>query len=139
SAAKDSLDKLGLDIPVIGLAKRFEHIITTKKGPGEVIVLPHSSPALKLLMHVRDEAHRFAVSSHRRRRSARLTHSILDGISGIGEAKKKALINHFGSVEKIGQATMEELCQIEGINKKLGLRILEKFREHGPWNGADKM
>lgn len=139
SAAKDSLDELGLDIPIIGLAKRFEHIITTKKGQGEVIVLPHSSPALKLLMHVRDEAHRFAVSSHRRRRSARLTHSILDGISGIGEAKKRSLFTHFGSVEKIGQATMEELCQIEGINKTLAMRILEKFQEHGPWSEADKM
>ena len=90
-------------------------------------------------MHVRDEAHRFAVSSHRRRRSARLTHSILDSVSGIGEAKKKALINYFGSVEKIGQATVEELSQIEGINKKLALRILEKFQEHGPWNQGDKM
>lgn len=139
SSAKASLDELGLDIPMIGLAKRFEHIITTKKGPGEVIVLSHSSPALKLLMHVRDEAHRFAVSSHRRRRSARLTHSILDGISGIGEAKKKALISHFGSVEKIGQATIKDLCQIEGINEKLALRILEKFQEHGPWNQGDKM
>jgi excinuclease ABC subunit C len=139
SAAKTSLDELGIDIPVIGLAKRFEHIITTEKGPGEVIILPHSSQALKLLMHVRDEAHRFAVSSHRRRRSARLTHSILDGISGIGEAKKRALISHFSSVEKIGQATMEELCKIEGINKKLAQRILEKFQEHGPWNQNDKM
>ncbi|WP_245546282.1 excinuclease ABC subunit UvrC [Methanomethylovorans hollandica] len=139
SAAKASLDELGIDIPVIGLAKRFEHIITTEKGPGEVIILPHSSQALKLLMHVRDEAHRFAVSSHRRRRSARLTHSILDGINGIGEAKKRALISHFSSVEKIGQATMEELCKIEGINKKLAQRILEKFQEHGPWNQNDKM
>ncbi|MCC7576784.1 MAG: excinuclease ABC subunit UvrC [Methanomethylovorans sp.] len=139
SAAKASLDKLGLDIPIIGLAKRFEHIITTKKGPGEVIVLPHSSQALKLLMYVRDEAHRFAVSSHRRRRSARLTHSILDGVSGIGEAKKRALISHFGSVEKIGQATVKELCQIEGVNKKLAQRILEKFQENGPWNQSDKM
>jgi len=139
SSAKASLDELGLEVPMIGLAKRFEHIITTKKGAGEVIVLPHSSPALKLLMHVRDEAHRFAVSSHRRRRSARLTHSILDSVSGIGEAKKKALINYFGSVEKIGQATVEELSQIEGINKKLALRILEKFQEHGPWNQGDKM
>lgn len=139
SAAKNSLDELGIDIPVIGLAKRFEHIITTEKGPGEVIILPHSSQALKLLMHVRDEAHRFAVSSHRRRRSARLTHSILDGINGIGEAKKRALISHFSSVEKIGQATMEELCKIEGINKKLAQRILERFQEHGPWNQNDKM
>ena len=139
SAAKASLDELGLDIPIIGLAKRFEHIITTKKGPGEVIVLPHSSPALKLLMHVRDEAHRFAVSSHRRRRSARLTHSILDGITGIGETKKRALISSFGSVEKIGQSTVEELTKIEGINEKLALRILAKFQEHGPWSQNDKI
>lgn len=139
SAAKSSLEEMGVDIPIIGLAKRFEHIITTKKGHGEVIILPHSSPALKLLMNIRDEAHRFAVASHRHRRSARLTHSILDTIKGIGETKKRNLINHFGSVEKIGQASVEELCQIDGINEKLAQRILEKFRELGPWNPADKI
>jgi len=123
AAAKSSLDQLGLDIPMIGLAKRFEHIITTKKGPDEVIILPRTSPALKLLMQIRDEAHRFAVTSHRRRRSAKLTHSELDGVDGIGAIKKKALLEHFGSVENIRSASIEELIIVNGISRNLAERI----------------
>jgi excinuclease ABC subunit C len=124
-AAKSSLDSLGLDIPLIGLAKRFEHIITPHKGPDEVIILPKSSPALKLLMRVRDEAHRFAVTSHRRRRSATLTHSQLDAIPGIGPGKKKLLIEHFGSVENMRSATPEQLMEVKGVSKKIAERIQE--------------
>jgi excinuclease ABC subunit C len=127
SAAKSSLESLGLDIPLIGLAKRFEHIITTRKGPEEVIILPHTSPALKLLMHIRDEAHRFAVSSHRRRRSASLTHSELDAIPGVGPSRKRLLLETFGSIEKIGSASSEELAGIDGISKALANRILERL------------
>jgi excinuclease ABC subunit C len=129
AAAKASLDELGLDIPMIGLAKRFEHIITTKKGPGEVIILPRSSPALKLLMQIRDEAHRFAVTSHRRRRSAKLTHSELDGISGIGALKKKALLESFGSIDKIRSASLEELMLVDGISSNLAKRIHTYFHK----------
>jgi excinuclease ABC subunit C len=123
-AAKSSLDALGLDIPMIGLAKRFEHIITTKKGPEEVIVLPHSSPALKLLMHIRDEAHRFAVSSHRRRRSASLTHSELDSIPGVGSSRKKTLLENFDSIDKIRISSVEELSSFDGISENLARKIL---------------
>ena len=119
-AAKGSLDSLGLDIPLIGLAKRFEHIIMPD---GRVIILPKTSPGLKLLMRVRDEAHRFAVSSHRRRRTSRLTHSKLDTIPGIGSVKKRALINHFGSVDKIRDASVGEIMQVEGISEKLAKKI----------------
>ncbi len=125
SAAKSSLDTLGLDIPLIGLAKRFEHIITTKKGPDEVIILPRSSPALKLLMQIRDEAHRFAVSSHRRRRSASLTHSKLDSVPGVGSARKRLLLENFDSVEKIRSASVEDLSAIDGISEKLAKKILD--------------
>ena len=123
-AAKSSLDALGLDIPMIGLAKRFEHIITTKKGPEEVIILPHSSPALKLLMHIRDEAHRFAVSSHRRRRSASLTHSELDSIPGVGSSRKKTLLENFDSIDKIRISSVEELSSLDGISENLARKIL---------------
>lgn len=139
SAARKSLEELNIDIPIIGLAKKFEHIITTKKGSEEVIILPHSSSALKILIQIRDESHRFAVSAHRRRRSARLTLSLLDSIHGIGEKKKKALITHFGSVEKIGQSSISELCKIEGINEKLAIRIRDTFNAHGPWNLGDSL
>lgn len=125
SAAKSSLDALGLNIPLIGLAKRFEHIITTKKGPDEVIILPHTSSALKLLMHIRDEAHRFAVSSHRRRRSASLTHSELDSIPGVGPSRKRILLENFDSIEKIRSASVRDLSGIDGISEQLAKRILE--------------
>jgi excinuclease ABC subunit C len=128
-AAKSSLDSLGLDIPMIGLAKRFEHIITTKKGPEEVIILPHSSPALKLLMHIRDEAHRFAVSSHRRRRSASLTHSELDSIPGVGSSRKKVLLENFDSIDKIRMASVEELSSLDGISKNLARKILQHLNK----------
>jgi len=69
------------------------------------------------------------VASHRKRRSARLSHSELDGIEGIGEKKKKELLQHFGSVEKIRQAEEKEVAEIEGIGKELARRIAEKLRE----------
>jgi excinuclease ABC subunit C len=128
SAAKSSLDSLGLDIPLIGLAKRFEHIITPRKGPEEVIILPKTSSALKLLMHIRDEAHRFAVTSHRRRRSATLTHSEIDAIPGIGPGKKKMLLEHFGSVDNIRSASVQALTEVKGINKKIAESIHEYLK-----------
>ncbi|WP_094226778.1 excinuclease ABC subunit UvrC [Methanolobus psychrotolerans] len=128
-AARSSLETLDLDIPLIGLAKRFEHIITTKKGPDEVIILPHESAALKLLMHIRDEAHRFAVTSHRRRRSASLTHSELDSIPGVGPSRKRVLLEHFESIEKVRSASVEDLTVLDGISKQLAKRILEHLNK----------
>ncbi|WP_342306132.1 excinuclease ABC subunit UvrC [Methanolobus sp. ZRKC5] len=125
SAAKSSTDALGLNIPLIGLAKRFEHIITTKKGPDEVIILPHTSSALKILMHIRDEAHRFAVSSHRRRRSASLTHSELDSIPGVGPSRKRILLENFDSIDKIRSASVGDLSGLDGISEQLAKKILE--------------
>ncbi len=128
-AAHSRLEKLGLDIPLIGLAKRFEHIITTRTGPGQVIILPHTSPALKLLRRVRDEAHRFAVSSHRQRRSAKLTHSALDAVVGIGPAKKQLLLEHFRSVEGVREASVDDIMQVPGIGKELAYKIKEHLTE----------
>ncbi|MHC1575836.1 MAG: excinuclease ABC subunit UvrC [Methanosarcinaceae archaeon] len=128
-AAHTRLEKLGLEIPLIGLAKRFEHIITTRIGPGQVIILPHTSPALKLLMQVRDEAHRFAVSSHRQRRSAKLTHSALDDVAGIGTAKKRALLEHFRSVERLREVSVDDIMQVPGIGKELAYKIKEHLTE----------
>ncbi|MEA1984947.1 MAG: excinuclease ABC subunit UvrC [Euryarchaeota archaeon] len=129
SAAQRRLEELGLDIPLIGLAKRFEHIITTRTGPGQVIILPHASPALKLLMQVRDEAHRFAVSFHRQRRSAKLTHSALDAVAGIGPAKKRVLLEHFQSVEGVREASVDDIMQVQGIGKELAYKIKEHLTE----------
>ncbi|MGP8337230.1 MAG: excinuclease ABC subunit UvrC [Methanosarcinaceae archaeon] len=129
SAAYGSLKELGMNIPLIGLAKKHEHIVTTKKGAGEVIILPHTSMALTLLMQIRDEAHRFAVSSHRNRRAARLTHSKLDDVPGIGYLKKRALLRHFGSIDDIINASIGELTQVEGVSVRLAELILEHFKK----------
>ncbi len=123
NAAHNAISQLGLDIPLIGLAKRFEHIITPKDGDGQVIILPHTDPALKLLMQVRDESHRFAVSSHRARRNADLSHSELDTIPGVGSTRKKALFETFGSIEKIRKASEEDISEVKGISKKLARAI----------------
>ena len=129
NAANRDLQKLQINIPIIGLAKKFEHIIFPDTHPRKLLILPKKSPALKILMQVRDEAHRFAVASHRKRRSARLSHSELDGIEGIGEKKKKEILQHFGSVEKVRQAEEKEVTKVDGIGKALARRITEKLRE----------
>ncbi|MCD4800262.1 MAG: excinuclease ABC subunit C, partial [Methanococcoides sp.] len=100
-----------------------------KDDTDEVVILPHTSEALKVLMRVRDESHRFAVSSHRRRRTARLSHSELDTIPGIGASRKKALLNHFSSIEQIRYASVEQLTAVEGISKGLAEKIIAHFNK----------
>ncbi|MDK2892610.1 excinuclease ABC subunit UvrC [Methanohalophilus sp.] len=129
NAAQQALDNLGIFIPLVGLAKKFEHIVFPKHTEKKVLILPHTSPALKLLMQVRDESHRFAVTSHRRRRSSRLSHSELDAVEGLGKEKKKALLQHFGSVEKIRLASEKEIMEVPGIGKKLATRILSYLKD----------
>ena len=109
-------------IPVVGLAKRFEEIFVPDED--EPIVLPRGSEALYLVQRVRDEAHRFAITFHRKLRAKRTLKSALDGIEGIGPSKRKALLTHFGSVERIRQANPESLTEVPGISKLLAERIL---------------
>ncbi|KAF5410700.1 MAG: UvrABC system protein C [Candidatus Methanocomedens sp.] len=115
SAAIGALQKWGLDIPVIGLAKQLESIHV----PGREIplILPADSPGLTMLKHIRDESHRFAISHHRRRRSSRLRSSVLDEIPGVGKKRKEMLLRQFGSVDGIRAATLVELEQLSGISK----------------------
>jgi excinuclease ABC subunit C len=120
-AAVRALREAGLEIPVISLAKRFEE--TYLPGRPEPLRLPATSQARLLLQRVRDEAHRFALRSHRRRRGSRLTLSALDDISGIGARKKKLLLERFASVEAMKQAGIEELSQVPGIGRALALSI----------------
>lgn len=102
-------------IPMIGLAKRIEEIFVP--GKKEPIVLPHSSPALQLLQRLRDEAHRFAITFHKARRSKAATRSALDDIPGIGPKTKKLLKKHFGTVANIKKANPEELEKVVGKSK----------------------
>ena len=123
NAAAQALNELGLgSMYVVGLAKRMEEI--WQPGAQYPIVLPRNSEALFLLQRVRDEAHRFAITLHRDRRSKSMVDSSLDAISGLGPVRKKALLAHFGSLKKIKAATVEEIAQVQGIGPKQAQEIL---------------
>ncbi|ADL08200.1 excinuclease ABC subunit UvrC [Thermosediminibacter oceani] len=126
--AREALRELNLDyIPTIGLAKEFEHIFI--EGRDEPLILPRDSQALYLLQRVRDEAHRFAVTYHRKLRTRRNLKSVLEDIPGIGEARRKALLKAFGSLEAIKKATPEELSKVPGMNKKAAVAVYEYFHK----------
>lgn len=113
------------DIQIISLAKRAEEVFTPASNVS--VILPRSSSALRLLVTVRDEAHRFAINFHRKRRSKRTLESELEAIPGIGEQSKFLLLKELGSVEAIKQATIEELCSIKGIGQKTAEHIHNYF------------
>lgn len=119
SRAVEILEKFELTgrVPVVGLAKQEEEIFFPHKS--ESLMLPRHSQGLYLVQRIRDEAHRFAITAHRSRRSKQGMASVLDSIPGIGPAKRRALLKHFGSVDKIKQATAEELTAVPGINPTL--------------------
>ncbi len=112
NTAFQTLNTLGLSIPVIGLAKRIEEIFTPEAK--DAFNLPKTSPALKLLQQLRDEAHRFAITYHRKLRSKRTLQTELTTISGLGEKTAFKLLEHFGSVDAVSQATIEELKAVTG-------------------------
>jgi excinuclease ABC subunit C len=103
--------------PVAGLAKQNEELFIA--GREEGLLLPRKSQGLYLLQRIRDEAHRFAITAHRKRRSREGITSILDAVPGIGPAKRKALMSHFGSLDKIRSASVEELAEVKGIHEDL--------------------
>jgi excinuclease ABC subunit C len=104
------LDELGLDIPVIGLAKKLEEVFVP--GRSDPIVIERGEESLYLLQRVRDEAHRFAIAYHRKLRDRSMVDSILDDVPGIGPGRKRALIKHFGSVKKMREASQDELAGV---------------------------
>ena len=123
SAAVTALDDLGVeDVAVVGLAKRLEEVWL----PGEdfPVILPRSSDGLYLLQRVRDEAHRFALTFHRKRRSTSMTRSALDDVPGLGPARQKRLLAHFGSLKRIRAATAEEITAVPGIGPGLAAQIV---------------
>jgi excinuclease ABC subunit C len=122
-AAVRALDELGIDdVAVCGLAKRLEEVWL----PGEdaPVIMARSSEGLYLLQRVRDEAHRFAITYHRAKRSKALAVSELDGVPGLGPARRATLLRHFGSVRKIAGATEEEIAEVPGIGPRLASAVL---------------
>ena len=116
--------KLPQKIPVIALAKRVEEIFVP--GKPEPIVLRKDNPTLHLIQRLRDEAHRFAVTYHRKLRQKALSESVLDEIPDIGPKRKQALLQHFGSVDVIREASLDELLSVKGIPR----RVAENIRKH---------
>lgn len=127
SSALAELKSLGFDDqPIISLAKRLEEVFLV--GMSDSITIPRGSPALMLLKRIRDEAHRFAITYHRKVRSKRTIKSQLDDIPGIGPARRTALLKHFGSVKRIKEASIDEIAEVKGITKKLAELILSELR-----------
>jgi excinuclease ABC subunit C len=108
-------------VPVVGLAKQEEEIFFPNKP--DSLLLPRHSQGLYLVQRIRDEAHRFAITAHRARRTKQGMASALDSLPGIGPVKRKVLLKHFGSVDKIREASVVELSAVPGINKALAESI----------------
>ena len=128
-AAAAVLDELNItDVAVIGLAKRLEEVWVP--GDDDPVIFPRTSEALFLLQRVRDEAHRFAISFHRSKRSKRMTASALDGVPGLGATRRAALVAHFGSVANLRQATIEQISEVPGIGQTTARAVQEALVEH---------
>jgi excinuclease ABC subunit C len=128
AAAVRALDELGIvDVAVCGLAKRLEEVWLP--GEDEPVILPRSSEGLYLLQRVRDEAHRFAITYHRAKRSAAATVSELDAIPGLGRARRATLLRQFGSVRKLGAATVAEIAALPGFGTRTAEAVYQAL--HG--------
>ncbi|MFF5845772.1 excinuclease ABC subunit UvrC [Streptomyces massasporeus] len=131
AAARRALDELGIDdIAVCGLAKRLEEVWLP--GDDDPVVLPRTSEGLYLLQRVRDEAHRFAITYQRAKRSKRFRSSPLDDVPGLGDTRKQALLKHFGSLKKLRSATIDQICEVPGIGRKTAETIAVALARSAP-------
>ncbi|HXL38379.1 MAG TPA: excinuclease ABC subunit UvrC [Ktedonobacteraceae bacterium] len=123
SAAMEVLQELHIDIPTIGLAKENEEIFVP--GSPDPIILPRSSQGLYMVQRIRDEAHRFGITYHRKLRSDRTFKSVLDEIPGIGPKRKQALMKHYGSVRAISAASIDDLAALNGMTRDAAEKVKE--------------
>ena len=123
------LAELGVtDVAVCGLAKRLEEVwLPADPDP---VILSRTSEGLYLLQRIRDEAHRFAITYHRQRRSKGMTASALDGVPGLGPSRRTALLKHFGSVRKLRAAGVDEIAALPGFGRRTAVAVLSAL--HGP-------
>jgi excinuclease ABC subunit C len=122
AAAARALQELGItDVALCGLAKRLEEVWLPDSD--EPVILPRTSEGLYLLQRLRDEAHRFAITHHRSRRSKSMVESLLDQVPGLGEVRRKTLMAHFGSLKKLRAASVEEIAAVPGFGTKTALSI----------------
>ena len=125
--AREAMLAVGYDIPIFGLAKRLEEIFLPDRE--DSILLDRKSPALHLIQRIRDEAHRFGITHHRKLRQKAGMHSSLEDIPGIGPARRRALLAHFGSIAAIAAAAPEELCAVEGIGPAQAKVIWDHYHQ----------
>ena len=134
--AREAMLAVGYDIPIFGLAKRLEEIFLPDQE--ESILLDRKSPALHLIQRIRDEAHRFGITHHRKLRQKAGMHSSLEDIAGIGPARRRALLAHFGSIAAIAAATPEQLGEVEGIGPAQAKVIWDHYHQKaGETHDAD--
>ena len=130
NAAATELAELGIvDVTICGLAKRLEEVWVP--GQDEPIIFPRTSEALYLLQRLRDEAHRFAITYHRAKRSKSMTVSALDNVAGLGEVRRKALVRHFGSVAALRRADVEEVLAVPGLGRRTAEAVVAALGRHG--------
>jgi excinuclease ABC subunit C len=118
------LDELNLSIPVAGLAKKMEEVYLP--GRQDTVQIPRGEDALFLLQRVRDEAHRFAVTYHRKLRGKRMVDSILDSVAGVGPTRKRALLRRFGSLKRMKEATIDEIEEV--VPRNVAAEVYEALR-----------
>ena len=135
SAVAGVLDELGVSgVPIVGVAKGEERNAGREEFhlPGRPpIALRHNDPVLYFIQRLRDEAHRFAIGTHRARRSKAISATPLDEVPGVGAARKRALLARFGSARAVSRAGVQDLCAVEGISEKLARQIYDFFHERG--------
>jgi excinuclease ABC subunit C len=128
AAAAKALEDLGIDdISLCGLAKRLEEVWLP--GEPEPVILPRTSEGLYLLQRVRDEAHRFAITYHRQKRSKSMVESLLDDVPGLGETRRKALLRHFGSLKRLRAATAAEIAEVPGVGPRTAEAVVAALHE----------
>jgi excinuclease ABC subunit C len=122
AAAAAAMRELGVDdVALCGLAKRLEEVwLPDNPDP---VILPRTSESLYLLQRARDEAHRFAITYHRQKRSVSMTQSLLDGVPGLGDTRRKALLRHFGSVKRLRAASVEEIAEVPGVGRSTAAAV----------------
>ncbi|WP_131786132.1 excinuclease ABC subunit UvrC [Protofrankia symbiont of Coriaria ruscifolia] len=139
AAARRALDELGIDsgsggVALCGLAKRLEEVWLP--GEEDPVILPRTSEALYLLQRIRDEAHRFAITYHRQKRSKSMVRSVLDDVPGLGETRRKALLRTFGSLARIRTATVDQIAEVPGIGRRTAQAVADALAPTNP-TGAD--
>ena len=136
AAAAAAMRELGVDdVALCGLAKRLEEVWLP--GNPDPVILPRTSEALYLLQRIRDEAHRFAITYHRQKRSVSMTQSALDGVPGLGETRRKAVLRHFGSVKRLRAASVEEIAEVPGVGRRTAEAVHAALAATAPQPAVD--